>query len=183
MLCYAGKRGITTINYKKIFFILLRIDGNAGLRGGLLLYCRRYRGPVLPAGVYYYYYFILFFKDFSLLPPLSRSSATSRCLLLLYLHIYRAYRPRAKRRNKAFIFYVFVYLFISLAHIYRAYRRRAKRRDKAKPRGGECWLPRTTCARASLITKWRSRDAAARHARMGLCKECWFFVTTTKVLI
>jgi hypothetical protein len=62
------------------------------------------------------FYFILFFKDFSLLPPLSRSSATSRCLLLLYLHIYRAYRPRAKRRNKAFMFYVFVYL--SHLHIY-----------------------------------------------------------------
>ena len=82
MLCYGGKRGITTINYKKIFFILLRIDGNAGLRGGLLLYCRRYRGPALPAGVYYYFIYIY------IGPTAHEQRGATKLLCFTFLFIY-----------------------------------------------------------------------------------------------
>jgi len=89
MLCYGGKRGITTINYKKIFFILLRIDGNAGLRGGLLLYCRRYRGPALPAGVYYY-----------------------------FIYIYIGPTAHEQRGATKLLFFTFLFIYLSHLHIY-----------------------------------------------------------------
>jgi hypothetical protein len=119
MLCYAGKRGITTINYKKIFFILLRIDGNAGLRGGLLLYCRRYRGPALPAGVYYYYYFILFyFLRTSLYCRRYRGPALPAGVYYYFIYIYIGPTAHEQRGATKLLFFTFLFIYLSHLHIY-----------------------------------------------------------------